>query len=140
MSRLGVKIQPPMRNIVSRHNKAEMGENFRDWAEMYFSPESGRLNKFIVRTDAFEDFKKFVGLGKITMQAFTRKLKAFAEDTPYIECLNPEEFCNASGRILRRPEGSEPKQYTAPTDMIYLRTIKADIMVETDERDKDIPF
>lgn len=139
MSRLGVKIQPPMRNIVSRHNKAEMGENFRDWAEMYFSLESGRLNKFIVRTDAFEDFKKFAGSSKMTMQAFSRKLKAFAADTPYIECLNPEEFCNAAGRILRRVAGSAPGQDTAPTDMIYLRTVK-DIKVETDERDKDIPF
>lgn len=140
MQRYGIKIQPPMANIISRHNKAEMGENFRDWAEMYFSQESGRLDTFIVRTDAFDDYKKYSNSNKMTMQAFSRKLKAFAADTPYIDCLNPEDLCNNSGRIIRRPPGSVSD---APTDMIYLRSAGKDIVIpkaETDEASPDSPF
>jgi hypothetical protein len=140
MLRRGIKIQPPMRNIISRHNKAEMGDNFRDWAEMYFSLESGRLNKLIVRTDAFDDYKKYANTNKMTMQAFTRKLKAFAADTPYIECLNPVELCNAQGRIFRRIGTQSPD--VPPTDMIYLKTFENYVVNkdDTDANSPDVPF
>lgn len=116
------KIQPPMQNIIYRKHKADMGVNFEDWAYSYFSPESGRLNKFIVREQAFLDYRSFSGVNKITTNSLTKKLKAFALVCPWIEEYNPEEYLNSSGRIFRRseynPQGSGPK------DMIYMRSVK----------------
>lgn len=100
------KIQSPMHNIMIRKHKADMGANFEEWANSYFAPESGHLNTFIVREKAYYDFKSFSGVNKITTQSVTKKLKAFVQLCPWIEELNPECYCNASGRILRRDENA----------------------------------
>ena len=54
-----------------------MGNNFEDWANSYFSPDSEHLDSFIVREKAFADYKSFSGVNKITMQRFTKALKGF---------------------------------------------------------------
>ena len=122
-----IKIMPPMDNIIKRKFKADMGVNFEDWAATYFSEESERLDKFIVRERAFNDFKQFSGINKATTQSFTKKLKAFVELCPYIKELNPEDLCNSQHRIIRRdpanPDGS-------PVEMIYLRSKKSDVKKE----------
>lgn len=122
-----IKIMPPMENIIKRKFKADMGVNFEDWAATYFSEESERLDKFIVRERAFNDFKQFSGINKATTQSFTKKLKAFVELCPYIKELNPEDLCNSQHRIIRRdpanPDGS-------PVEMIYLRSKKSDVKKE----------
>lgn len=117
-----LKIQPPMDNIVHRKYKADMGSNFEDWAYAYFSEESGRLDSFIVRATAFNDFKQSSGVGKITMQGFNRKLRAFVQLCPYIAEMNPADLCNSSNRIIRRPEGALPTD--SAVEMIYLRSEK----------------
>lgn len=114
------KIQSPMRNIMIRKHKADMGANFEEWANSYFAPESGRLNTFIVRERAYYDFKTFSGVTKVTTQSVTKKLKAFVTLCPWIEELNPECYCNASGRILRRDEKSQDQ---GPVEMIYLKAV-----------------
>lgn len=116
------KIQPPMGNIIYRKHKADMGENFEDWAYSYFSPESGRLNTFIVREDAFADFRSSTGVNKITTRSLTKKLQAFALLCPWIEELNPVAYQNGSGRILRRVPGTA--QSESPKDMIYMKAVK----------------
>ncbi len=115
------KIQPPMKNIIWRKHKADMGANFEDWANSYFAPESGRLNTFVVRERAYYDFKSFSGVNKVTTQSITKKLKAFVQLCPWIEEMNPECYCNASGRILRRDENAQVDQ--GPVEMIYLKAV-----------------
>lgn len=105
-----------MENIIRRKYKADMGNNFEDWANSYFSPDSEHLDSFIVREKAFADYKSFSGVSKITMQRFTKALKGFVALCPYIEELNPKDLCNSQGRIVRKDNEGKA------ADMIYLRS------------------
>ena len=115
MSARNIKIQPPMDNIIKRKYKSDMGANFEDWAYQYFSEEGEHLNTLIVREEALEDFKRFTGMQRCTMQKFTKALKAFAALAPYVYCLNPEEMLNSGGRLMRKKDDKT-------VEMIYLRT------------------
>ncbi len=124
---LQVKIEPQMGNIIFRKYLRDMSDNFREWAEGYFSvDENGcgdNLNREIVREDAFEAYKRFSGVSKITMQKFTKSLKGFCFTCDYIDCLNPEELHNSGSRIMRRIE--DPITHKkVQKEMIYLRTKK----------------
>ena len=48
-----------MENIIRRKYKADMGNNFEDWANSYFSPDSEHLDCFIVREKASPITKAF---------------------------------------------------------------------------------
>lgn len=114
-----IKLLPPMGNIIHRKYKADMGANFEDWANGYFSEESGRLDTFLVRDKALTDYKIQSGSSKLTMQGFTKKLRSFVELCPWIEELNPKDYQNSSGRIIRREENAPPG--ANPVEMIYLK-------------------
>lgn len=122
---LPVKIEPQMGNIIFRKYLRDMSDNFREWAEGYFAiDENGNgdnLNTEIIREKAYEDYKRFSGVSKITMQKFSKQLKGFCFTCDYIDCLNPEEFHTSGGRILRRIE--DPITHKkVQKEMIYLRT------------------
>ncbi|RAJ94229.1 hypothetical protein LX87_04114 [Larkinella arboricola] len=107
------KIVPPMNNVSKRNLMSEMGDHFRNWADVYFAPESGRLDSLIIRDDAFEDFIRVTKLKTYTAQRFGKALKAWAKYNGYI--LNPDEMKNAQGRIIRKPNGGSK-------EMLYVRT------------------
>ena len=113
-----IKLLPPMANIIHRKYKADMGANFEDWANGYFSEESGRLDTFIVRDKALSDYKMSSGSNKLTMQGFTKKLRSFVELCPWIAEMNPKDYQNSAGRIIRREEGAAPG--ANPVEMIYM--------------------
>lgn len=120
-----VKIQPQMSNIIFRKYLRDMSDNFREWAEGYFAidanGEGDNLNKEIVREKAYEDYKRFSGVNKITMQRFTKSLRGFCYTCDYIDCLNPEELHTSGSRILRRVE--DPATHAKVLkEMIYIRT------------------
>ena len=54
-----LKIQPPMENIRTRKLKRDMGENFEEWAYQFFAEGSGHLDVQLVRTEVFEDYKRY---------------------------------------------------------------------------------
>lgn len=110
-----IKILPPMENIIYRKYKRDMGDNFSEWAYYYFSEEGGNLDTFINREVAFNNYKTYSGMSKITMQRFTKALKGFAFTCDYVEELNPVEYCNSSGRIIRKEEGKS-------VEMIFLKS------------------
>lgn len=114
------KILPPLGNILQRKFKADMGENFEDWALTYFAEESGNLDCLIVRSLAFENYTRFAGnLGnRYTMKRFTKQLKSFVTLSEEIYMMNPPELCNSQGRISRRVDGKL-------VDVIYLRSKRA---------------
>ena len=122
---LPVKIEPQMGNIIFRKYLRDMSDNFREWAEGYFAiDENGNgdnLNTEIIREKAYEDYKRFSGVSKITMQKFSKQLKGFCFTCDYIDSLNPEELHTSGGRILRRIE--DPVTHKkVQKEMIYLRT------------------
>ena len=129
------KIEPKIDNIIYRKYLRDMSDNFKDWAEAYFAPDSGNLNDYVVRETAFEDYKRSSGASKTTMKSFTKSLKAFCYTCEYIEELNPEDLCNSGGcRILKRivDDNGQKKQ----TEMIYIRT-KPEYRQETPGRSAD---
>ena len=121
----GVKIQPPMANIMTRKLKADMGTTFEEWATGYFSEDSDRLDTELNKLQVIDDLKReSPSLQKMTSQNFMKKLRAFCELSPYIDCLNPEEMRNSSGRIQRKETGNAPGLPAKTVDIIYLRTVK----------------
>lgn len=121
VSHLPVKIEPRMDNIIFRKYLRDMSDNFRDWAEGFFSLDGGNLDKEIVREQAFEAYKRFSGVSKITMQKFSKSLKGFCYTCDYIEELNPVDMHNSGSRIMRRIEDPLTHQKTQK-EMIYIRS------------------
>ena len=105
-----------MDNIIYRKNKQSMGSNFEDWANTFFSVESGNLDKYLIRREVFETYRKYANMPNLTMQGFTTKLKAFCALAPHIECLNPIELCNSQKRITQRHNN-------VLEEMIYLKSV-----------------
>jgi hypothetical protein len=91
----------PGQNVALRNLMAEMGDNFRNWADVYFSTEAERLDKDIVREDAQTTYNQ--NHTRISPQSFMRKLKAWCKFYGYV--LNPIEKLNAKGRFIKNMEG-----------------------------------
>lgn len=142
----GVKPQPPMENIIRRKYKADMGTNFEDWANGYFSMEGEHLDEYLERDVVFSDYARYANVNRITMQSFTKKMKAFCEFCPWIEEMNPKDLLNSSGRIQRKVEVAPGKKVVK--DMIYVRSKpvnEMDIAPDTPKEqslfeDSDAPF
>jgi hypothetical protein len=122
------KISPPMNNVEVRHLKSEMGENFLEWADVYFSEESGRLNQFVPRPAAFEDFKITTNSRLWSAQKFFKSIQAWCRFYSYT--LDPKEYRNSKGRIIRKHENEHGK--TVTTEMIYIRTTEGDAIAGDD--------
>lgn len=142
----GVKPQPPMENIIRRKYKTDMGTNFEDWANGYFSMEGEHLDEYLERDVVFSDYARYANVNRITMQSFTKKMKAFCEFCPWIEEMNPKDLLNSSGRIQRKVEVAPGKKVVK--DMIYVRSKpvnEMDIAPDTPKEqslfeDSDAPF
>lgn len=111
------KIEPPMNNVTKRNLLAVMGASFIDWVYVYFSEETGRLDNFVSKKDAFLDFSKS-SKSKITANRFKKSLVAFCKYNNYI--LNPIEMQNDAGRIIQTVRDDYNKRVT--TEMIYIKT------------------
>ena len=143
----GAKLLPPMENIMLRKRKQDMSGNFEQWANIYFSPLSDHLDKFIVRQEALDDFKRYSGLKDMTTNGFTRKLLAFVKYCDYTAELNPVDYCTVkpdpgknNGRILRRQKDASGLPYGSPVDHIYIRTDKSVLIPlkkEMEQREAD---
>lgn len=108
-------LQPPMNNVLSRTYLALMGEPFYNWAEVYFSEQSGNTDRLIPRDDAFTDFKNISKISSWTTQKFSSSLKFYCLDSKRVIELNPKDLKNNSGRIIKKIDGKA-------TEMIYVRT------------------
>lgn len=133
----GIKPQPPMSNMERRRLKANMGANFEDWANGYFSRESGHLDNYVPRDEVFNDYQRYSNVSRITMQSFTKKLKAFCKLCPWVDCLNPPELCNSGGRIQRAVQVTPELRKTK--DMLFVRSMPLN---ETTEQatEQQLPF
>ena len=119
VSRTGEKLLPPMDGILLRKYKADMGKHFENWADVYFSPESGRLDTLVVRQEAYLDFKIQSGLKDLTTNSFSKMISAYAALSPHIHALNPKFMLNSTGRLIRKDSLGKT------VEMIYLETEEA---------------
>ena len=109
-----MKIYPPMDNIIQRKYRQDLGNNFEDWADSYFAEGSSNLDKLLIRREVFETYRNYANVKGLTMQSFTKKLRAYCCLCPHIAELNPADMCNTQNRISRRIEG-------VMEDMIYVK-------------------
>ena len=111
-----IKLQPPMANVISRNLRGIMGENFLDWASVYFSADSENCDREISREDVFTDFKMTTGQSKWTPNRFMKSMRAFVEYAPHVIAMNPDELCpGGKSRLIRKVEGKTK-------EMIYIQT------------------
>ncbi len=95
------KVRPAMDNVNRRQLLAMMGENFHEWANAYFNPDTGRLDKYFVREEAYKMFN-LASKTDITSQAFKKKLAAWAKYYNFI--FNPKEYLGKNKNNIQKME------------------------------------
>ena len=112
------KVDPPMVNVEKRNLLSIMGDAFVDWADVYFSLLSGRLNCNVVKQEAFLNFQA-VTKSKITANRFKQALVAYCKFNDFI--FNPKELTNSGDRIIGTHV--DPFSHKAESvEMIHIRT------------------
>ena len=116
------KIDPPMENVVKRNQITQMGQDFKDWADVYFTPESN-LDCWVKKKEAYEDFlEKNPGARRrfATSNRFTKSLKIYAKYQNWQ--LNPPELNpDNKGRLIRTIDGTSAEHF-------YLKAYKNQII------------
>lgn len=135
----GVKIQPPMDNILLRASRMTMADKFFEWASQYFAPDSRRLDCLVERNAAINDFRVNYNMKDITTNMFFRKMRAFVKYCSYTEEFNPDELCAQSkpGHIIKR-KTSDDGLSGEPVEWIYVRSNRdvLKMILEQNERDQ----
>lgn len=108
------KIKPPMNNLAKRNLLSAMGGRFFEWAEVYFAPDSGRLNTMVPKLEAKDDYMNSEKIRELSTQKFTEYCKKYCEY--YGLVYNPTEFHNSQQRIMRMNGKGEK------VEMVYFRT------------------
>lgn len=129
VAHLPVKIEPDMSNIIFRKYLRDMGDNFRDWAELYFSDGSAdgggeHLDCIIFREDAMDDCMRYTRNGRMTPQRFKKQLIGFCYTCDWIDELNPADMLNNGSRITRRRENPVTHQMETK-EAFYIRSKRA---------------
>ena len=110
----------------------EAARDLEKWADSYFSPSSGHLNKFIPVAEAKNDFEENYGHeGTLSSVLFMRRLDRYARSHEHIDIMNPLESCSmisekplGTNRILRRLRYEDGTPYGSPVDHIYMKSNK----------------
>ncbi|HNX37500.1 MAG TPA: hypothetical protein PL124_05460 [Candidatus Cloacimonadota bacterium] len=128
-----IKLNPPMDNVTKRNLRTEMGEAFKNWADVYFDMKEGNCDRLIERDKAFKDFEEKSGQHKWTTNKFTKALKAWCRYTEYVEKFNPDQFRNSSGRIIRKVNNEA-------AEMIFVQTraISAELLIEASSQEAEV--
>ena len=115
------KIEPPLDQVNRRNLLTDMGANFKAWADVFFSEQSGNQNTLVVREWAYDDFSKNFNW-KGSPQKFMQSLKSWCRFQGYE--MNPKDFRNKDGRIIRnrkyKDKSGEEKSKTF--EMIFVGT------------------
>ncbi|WP_234733260.1 toprim domain-containing protein [Tellurirhabdus bombi] len=81
------RIDPPMDNLLINTYRQKVGKEFMDWADMYFSEDSGRLNTYWPRYKAFTTYTGDIK-NACSPKSFKEKLELWSLYNGYT--LNPE--------------------------------------------------
>lgn len=88
-----VKLSAPMKNVDKRNMQREMGAEFEIWASLFFSEKGDNLNKIIVKSEAYKDFKNTLDSKfSYSSSKFKTSLGTYCRYQGYI--FNPEELIN----------------------------------------------
>ena len=123
------KIDPPMNNVTKRNLISAMTQPFKDWADVFFGPNSDKLNIEVVKREAFENFQEETKMYKWSSHRFTKSLKAWCRYNLYI--LNPGELCDKEGRIIKKVNDKSEEH-------IYIKTVSGNAAVIDDFNDTQI--
>ena len=114
-------VMPPMENVDKRMRLQLMGNEFIEWAEVYFSKGSENLDRPL---DKLAVKQAFDPKNKFSTKGFTQRLRAFcATHADYIEAFNPPEckgYEPARKSIIRKYNG-------ITTEFIYIKTFDTQI-------------
>ena len=98
-----VKITPPMDRIKDRISIQIMGNQFRQWAEVYFNKDSENVNTYISKNDTFNAFLRESNVKGWTTNKFSKAIREFCSQCDWVTELNPVELVNDNkGRIIRK--------------------------------------
>ena len=101
------KVMPPMAQVERRAERAAVGKDFEEWADIYFAPESGNLDREIKQDELFNNLSREVSY-RVSKNKLTMRLKAYCDYATHIHCLNPAFMTGKAKdgeRIMRRAEG-----------------------------------
>jgi hypothetical protein len=96
--------------------KSKEKDPFDEWAKRYFTP--ARINAFVPRNPAIKSFRVTTGFEKISPAKFEIKLADWCHRNGYE--LNPDQFKNTAGRIIRKVPRENIK-FTVAMEMIYIK-------------------
>ena len=128
-------VQPPIQKVQRRINEAKIDRGFKEWANEYFTKDSGNLDRNIPKFEMMIDYdpdivktvkKNGIEINKIDRSAaikFKYMLELWVKTNPKIECMNPPEYCSTSDtkRILHRDENTG-----ISTEYIHIRSKTTD--------------
>lgn len=107
------RILPPMARIERREQRAAVGKDFEQWANEYFSEDSGNLDREIKCAEVLNNFNAETHFN-YSPTKLTRHLKNYCEFAPHISCLNPSSITgkNVDGEPwVKRENGSQVRYY-----------------------------
>ncbi len=111
------KIGPPMAQVRRRQLRMQMGDTYKEWADVYFSTEGSFVDCEVSRIGAYEHFKDSTKNRTFSAIRFKKATEAFCIYNGYT--LNPKELINDidNGRIIRRKEsdGSTEEKFYIQT-------------------------
>ena len=122
MNNKNVIYQPPMENVIKRINLQLIGEEFLDWATVYFSEDSENLDNLIDTKIAMADYNTDRTV-KMVSRTFTTKLMTFCQECEYIQAYNPlgikgrHQYKDNAPRISRHIDGKMKTYY-------YVQSVK----------------
>lgn len=108
------QVMPPSDSLVKRSLRAEMGDEYLLWADLYFDKDN--LNTEVNKELAYLDYQKSVHKSQqISPIKFKKKLECWCLYHEFI--LTPKDKCNSGGsRIIRKVDNKS-------TEFIYIQTI-----------------
>ena len=107
------RIMPPMGRVERREQRAAIGRDFEQWANEYFAPEGGNLDRDLKANDVLTAYNAEASFKK-SMTWLTQHLKAYCEYAQHISCLNP---ATVTGRKtdgepwVKREENAQVRYY-----------------------------
>jgi hypothetical protein len=115
------RIMPPLSRIERREQMATVGKDFRQWADDYFSEDSGHLDCELKAEAVLSDFNQETKFGW-SPKNMTKHLTAYCQMADHLNCLNPTSVTHKQKdgeRWIKRDENGQQKSY------YYVQSAKA---------------
>ena len=112
---------PPLSRIERREQMAAVGKDFRQWADDFFSEDSGHLDCELKAEQVLNDFNQETKFGW-SPKNITQHLNTYCQFAEHIHCLNPVTITHKERdgeRWIKRDENNQQKAY------YYVQSVKA---------------